>query len=101
MGGVTEVGERVPCCSWPGAPSPREIPTLWKTEQAVRQGRSWGKKRRRGRRTRAQGEVGTPSINQSHQPLRPDENQRPRIPWGLGLGKGHRPLTVCEGERAL
>lgn len=42
-----------------GAPSPREILTLWKTEQAVRQGRSWGKKRRGRRRTRAQGEVGT------------------------------------------
>lgn len=68
MGGVGEVGEPVRCCSWLGAPSPREILTLWKTEQAVRQGRSWGKKRRRGRRSRAQGEVRTPFINQSRQP---------------------------------
>lgn len=36
------MGEPVPCCSWLGAPSPREILTLWKTEQAVRQGRGWG-----------------------------------------------------------
>lgn len=38
MGGAGEVGEPVLCCSWPGAPSPREILTLWKTEQAVGRG---------------------------------------------------------------
>lgn len=45
------------CCSWLGAPGPREILTLWKTEQAVRQGRrSWKRKRRRrGRRTKGSG----------------------------------------------
>lgn len=83
-------GGTVRCCSWLGAPSPREILTLWKTEQAVRQGR--GKRRRRGRRIRAQCEVGTPFINQSHQPLRPDKNQRPRIPWGLRAGEGAQTL---------
>lgn len=94
------MGEPARCCSWRGAPSPREILTLWKTEQAVRQGRGWGKKRRRGGRIRARCEVGTPFINQSHQPLRPDKNQRPRIPWGSGLRKGRRPWMGCKGGRA-
>lgn len=71
MGGAGRWGELVLCCSWLGAPSPREILTLWKTEQAVRQGRrSWKRKRRRrGGGPRAQGEmgVGTSLINQSHQ----------------------------------
>lgn len=57
MGGAGEVGEPVFCCSWLGAPSPREILTLWKTEQAVRRRRRSGKRkrRRRGRRTKGSG----------------------------------------------
>lgn len=91
MGGAGEVGEPVFCCSWLGAPSPREILTLWKTEQAVRRRRRSGKRkrRRRGRRTKGSGRggVGAPFINQSHQRLRPDENQRPRVPWGPVWGR--------------
>ena len=64
MGGAGEVGEPVLCCSWLGAPHPREILTLWKTEQAVREGRrSWKRKRRR----------------------RGEEDKGLRVRWGQGL----------------
>jgi hypothetical protein len=55
MGGAGEVGKPVLCYSWLEAPSPREILTLRKTELAVKQGRSWGRKRRRRRRTKGSG----------------------------------------------
>lgn len=89
VGGAGDAGEPALCCSWLAAPSPREILTPWKTEQAGRQAgeEELEGEEEKGERPRAQGEVGVgaPLINQSHQL---SGLTKTRDPVGAGAGAG-------------
>lgn len=97
MGGAGEVGEPVLCCSWPGAPSPREILTLWKTEQAVGRGGGVGRGRGGGPRAQGEGGLGARLINQSHQLSGLTKTRDPGSLGGWGQGAGSKPSAGVDG----